>query len=120
MAVKPDIEVHTTTSDPAPEPSQAQIQVPTPSNDKKLKVMLIPFDPESEEQSDRLQLTRIACGWKADKIPLWRERQRSGDMSIHWVVSLSLSCFNCRMSFYAVSSSHTFIFGDKIGMVWKS
>lgn len=61
--------------------------------------MLIPFDPESEEQSEKLRLTRVACGWKADKVPLWREKQRSGDMSIHWVVSIRpvirFACHNC-------------------------
>lgn len=54
---------------------------------EKPKVMLIPFDPESEEQCERLRLHRVACGWKADKVPGWRECQREGTMSLHWAVS---------------------------------
>lgn len=93
MAVTPHTEERSTLN--ASPPPQPRTHVPTPPNGETPKIMLIPFDPESDEQSERLRLTRVACGWKADKVPLWREKQRSGDMSIHWVVSLIfLFCAN--------------------------
>lgn len=64
--------------------------VPTPPSAEKPKVMLIPFDPENEEQCERLRLHRVACGWKADLVPKWRKCQREGTMSLHWAVSYLL------------------------------
>lgn len=97
MAIAPHIEERSTLN--ASPPSQPQTHIPTPPNGEKPRVMLIPFDPESEEQSERLRLTRVACGWKADKVPLWREKQSSGDMSIHWVVSILYFVHSCRRCF---------------------
>lgn len=51
-----------------------------------MKVTLIPWDPESEEHSQRLYDQRIACGWKAEKVGRWKELQREGVMAIHWVI----------------------------------
>lgn len=61
--------------------------VPTSPSSEKPKIVLIPWDWESEEQCERLRLHRVACGWKADKVPTWRECQREGTMNLHWAVS---------------------------------
>ena len=98
MAITPHIEERSTlNASPQPQP---QTHIPTPPNVEKPRIMLIPFDPESEEQSERLRLTRVACGWKADKVPLWREKQSNGDMSIHWVVSIFIFCSLLSSLFY--------------------
>lgn len=53
----------------------------------KSKVILIPWDPDSEEHVHRLYDQRIACGWKSDLVEeKWRHLQREGKMAIHWVV----------------------------------
>lgn len=50
-------------------------------------IILIPWDPESKEHSERLYLQRIACGWRAGQIGKWQAKQREGKMNLHWIVS---------------------------------
>ena len=50
-------------------------------------VILIPWDPDSEEHVDRMVLQRIACGWKQDYVEGWRQQQREGKIGLHWIVS---------------------------------
>ncbi|KAI3319706.1 hypothetical protein HD806DRAFT_508790 [Xylariaceae sp. AK1471] len=47
---------------------------------------LIPWDPDSQEHVDRMELQRIACGWKVEKVDDWRSSQREGQTGLHWVV----------------------------------
>jgi hypothetical protein len=51
------------------------------------KVVLVPWDPDSEEHVERLFGQRIACGWKSDYVQKWRKLQREGQVAFHWVVS---------------------------------
>jgi hypothetical protein len=61
---------------------------------KSAKVILVPWDPDSTEHAQRLYDQRVACGWKQEKIELWRALQREGKMAIHWVVGDSLASPN--------------------------
>jgi hypothetical protein len=54
----------------------------------KAKVTLIAWDPESPEHIERMVQQRIACGWKADYVEIWRDLQRKGKMALQWVVSI--------------------------------
>ncbi len=51
------------------------------------KVVLVPWDPDSDQHVQRLYEQRVACGWKQDKVEVLRSSQREGRMAIHWVVS---------------------------------
>ncbi|KAI1326938.1 hypothetical protein F5Y16DRAFT_216484 [Xylariaceae sp. FL0255] len=51
-----------------------------------IPVLLIPFDPNSQEHLGRMKLQRIACGWKVEEVDSWPEKQRKGIMGLHWVV----------------------------------
>jgi GNAT superfamily N-acetyltransferase len=51
------------------------------------QVILIPWDPDSEEHVQRLYDQRVACGWKSHFVEeKWRHLQRQSKMAIHWVV----------------------------------
>lgn len=55
-------------------------------------VQFIPWDPDSEEHVQRLIQQRIACRWDSDMVESrWKEMQRLGHKSIHWIVSPLLS-----------------------------
>lgn len=57
----------------------------------KLKVVLVPWDPDSREHVGRLFAQRVACGWKSELVESkWTALQRTGEMAIVWVVSLFL------------------------------
>lgn len=48
---------------------------------------LIPWDPESPEQVERLVEQRIQCGWNIDKPEsVWRKGQIKGSKCIYWIV----------------------------------
>lgn len=55
---------------------------PSPS-----KVVLVPWDPDNEEQVQRMQDQRLACGFRTDEVPAWREKHRKGVKAMYWVVS---------------------------------
>ncbi|KAL2107153.1 hypothetical protein VUR80DRAFT_5654 [Thermomyces stellatus] len=50
------------------------------------KVELIPWDPTSEEQVERLYDQRVACGWHEEAVPRWREAQLNGTKVTYWIV----------------------------------
>lgn len=50
------------------------------------EIVLIPWDPESPEHRERLYQQRIACGWYENYVEGWQERQRSGKVSLQWIV----------------------------------
>ena len=53
----------------------------------RTKVELVPWDPESHEQADRLIQQRIACGWHSDLVEgPWKEGQKAGTKCIYWMV----------------------------------
>jgi hypothetical protein len=52
----------------------------------KVQIRLVPWDPESEEHVERLYQQRVACTWKKEEVQSWRNLQRSGEMSIQWIV----------------------------------
>ncbi|KAM0814710.1 putative N-acetyltransferase domain-containing protein [Seiridium cardinale] len=49
------------------------------------KVQLIPWDHTSGEQITRLYDQRVACGWRADEVPLYIESARTGGRIFYWV-----------------------------------
>ncbi|ORY68285.1 uncharacterized protein BCR38DRAFT_471884 [Pseudomassariella vexata] len=51
-----------------------------------VSVILIPWDPESQEHAERMAQQRIACGWKQDQIENWKDQQREGLIGLHWIV----------------------------------
>jgi hypothetical protein len=60
---------------------------PLPVTKQRVKVQLVPWDPEDEDHVQRLYRQRVACGWKQDKIETWKTLQREGKIAMHWVVS---------------------------------
>ena len=52
-----------------------------------LDMVLIPWDPESPEQVERLYQQRVACGWYENDVESWRGRQRSGAIALQWMVT---------------------------------
>lgn len=82
-----------TISPPSPPLPKMALEDACTARAEKPHVVLIPWDPESAEHCERLRLQRVACGWKMDKIEVWREKQREGKMSIHWAVSDYFFCF---------------------------
>lgn len=52
------------------------------------KVDLIPWDPTDEAQFQRMYEQRVACGWRIDEVPEWKEKQLQGTKFLYWVVSL--------------------------------
>ncbi|KAH6653007.1 hypothetical protein BKA67DRAFT_568298 [Truncatella angustata] len=48
-------------------------------------VVLIPWDPDSQQHIERLKQQRIACGWKEEAVEGWREPQRGGKIGLHWI-----------------------------------
>lgn len=69
-------------------------------------VALIPWDPESPEQRERLYQQRIACGWNQEAIGKWRDAQLKGQMAIHWVVSICVAWLesSCHVTIFVQSS----------------
>lgn len=53
------------------------------------KIVLIPWDAESEEHVERMRLQRVACGWRADEVQQWAKKQRDGTRIMYWMVGLS-------------------------------
>jgi hypothetical protein len=53
----------------------------------KAQIILLPWDPDSPEQVERLYQQRIACGWNKEAVEGWRVLQRAGKIALHWVVS---------------------------------
>lgn len=49
------------------------------------KVVLIPFDPESDEHVKRLYNQRVACGWNHHVVPKLAQQHREGTKGIHWI-----------------------------------
>lgn len=52
------------------------------------KVELIPWDPTSEAHYERMYDQRIACGWRANEVPDWKDSQLKGGKAMYWVVRL--------------------------------
>ncbi|KAH8681578.1 hypothetical protein BX600DRAFT_26435 [Xylariales sp. PMI_506] len=50
------------------------------------KVRLIPWDPTSEQQVERMYDQRVACGWRAEEVPAWVESAKSGKRIFYWVI----------------------------------
>lgn len=68
-------------------PSATEPQSLAPKKTAVSNIQLIPWDPESGDHVQRLIQQRIACGWNEEMVePDWREQQRLGHKSIHWVV----------------------------------
>lgn len=53
-------------------------------------VELIPWDITDEKHVQRLQEQRVACGWRAEEVPRWRDIVAQGFMSFHWIVSTKI------------------------------
>ena len=63
----------------------------------KLKLILVPWDPDSVAHRSCLLRQREECSWGQDKVEIvWREQQIKGDKCIYWIVSP----FPVRYSFY--------------------
>lgn len=52
------------------------------------KVELIPWDHTSEAHYERMYDQRIACGWRANEVPDWKDSQLKGNKAMYWVVRL--------------------------------
>jgi len=52
-------------------------------------VTLIPWDPESPAHIERLFQQRIACRWNSEKVESWRDLQRTGKMTLQFVVRIT-------------------------------
>lgn len=50
------------------------------------KVYLIPWDPSSEEQYQRMQDQRLSCGLRVDEVPAWKDKHLKGVKTMYWVV----------------------------------
>lgn len=50
------------------------------------KVELIPWDPNNEQQYERLYDQRIACGWRDGEVSDWKEAQLKGTKGMYWIV----------------------------------
>ncbi|MBE3044320.1 hypothetical protein IMZ48_17490 [Candidatus Bathyarchaeota archaeon] len=50
------------------------------------KVELIPWDPTSEQQYERMFDQRVACGWREEEVPEWKEAQLNGTKALYWIV----------------------------------
>jgi len=48
------------------------------------KIVLIPWDATSDEQYQRMYDQRVACGWRADELPEWKEKQIKGTKFLYW------------------------------------
>ena len=53
-------------------------------------VELIPWDPNNEQQFQRMVDQRHACGWCHDEIDLWKENMLNNEKFLWWVVSLHI------------------------------
>jgi hypothetical protein len=54
----------------------------------RMKINMIPWDPDSPEHIERLIAQRVQCGWSADKVQHpWVQWQREGMRSLFWLVS---------------------------------
>lgn len=51
------------------------------------KVDLIPWDPTNEKQYQRMHDQRVACGWRIEEVPQWKEKQLKGIKFLYWIVS---------------------------------
>ncbi|SPO02017.1 uncharacterized protein DNG_04690 [Cephalotrichum gorgonifer] len=50
------------------------------------KVELLPWDPTSESQYQRLYDQRVACGWHEDEISEWKDQQLKETKTLYWIV----------------------------------
>lgn len=55
------------------------------------KVCLVPWDPEDEQQYQRMYDQRIGCGWREGEVDEWRQKQLGGTKVLYWIVSSSLN-----------------------------
>lgn len=53
------------------------------------KVELVPWDPDSNQQYERMFDQRVACGWRETEVPDWKEAQLKRTKVLYWIVSLS-------------------------------
>lgn len=51
------------------------------------KVELIPWDPDNEQQFQRMVDQRHACGWNFDEVQVWKESMLKNEKFLYWVVS---------------------------------
>lgn len=57
-------------------------------------VQLIPWDPESDQHTERLTQQREQCGWHQDIVEsVWKAKQLSGKKCIYWIVSHAILRF---------------------------
>ena len=54
---------------------------------QNLDVELIPWDAQSESHVERLRQQRLACGWRAESVDEWRQKQLEKKKALHWIVS---------------------------------
>ena len=65
------------------------IPVP-PIKSSKPEILLIPWDPTSDEHVQRLKQQRTACGWDDEAVEGWRAAQEGGTLNLQWLVSSPL------------------------------
>lgn len=61
---------------------QVTLLTPSPT------IALVPWDPNSVAHVERMTQQRIACGWKAERVPYWQRFQKEGKLALFWVVSI--------------------------------
>jgi len=52
---------------------------------ENLDIKLIPWDPLSLAQFQRLRQQRLACGWGADRVELWQHQQLLNQKALYWI-----------------------------------
>ena len=53
------------------------------------KVRLIPWDAADVKQYQRMYDQRIACGWRHEEVPEWKDKVLAGTKFLYWVVRTS-------------------------------
>lgn len=61
----------------------------TTIQNKMDRVELIPWDPTSEAQFQRMYDQRVACGWREDEVGEWKDKMLNGQKFLYWIVSPS-------------------------------
>lgn len=60
------------------------------------KVYLVPWDAADPAHFERMQAQRVACGWRADEVGEWADKQAAGTKVMYWVVgNPSATLFPC-------------------------
>ncbi|KAI1102284.1 hypothetical protein F4804DRAFT_313593 [Jackrogersella minutella] len=50
------------------------------------KIELIPWDHSSPEQVQRMYDQRVACGWRANEVPMWVDDAKKGGKIFYWAL----------------------------------